>query len=62
MSQYTAPGGGDQNDSSTMKTAAHEASAVTGTAKEAAHDVASTGAHEAAAVAGEAKDRVRDLV
>ncbi|MFF0909079.1 hypothetical protein ACFWZW_00125 [Microbacterium enclense] len=61
MSQYTASDGGSQDDS-TVKNAAHEASAVTGTARDAARGVAETSAHEAAAVAGEAKDQLRDLV
>ncbi len=62
MSQNTAPEGGGQDTSGTMHTAAQEASALTGTAKDAAHDVAHTGAGEAKAVAGEAKDQLKGLV
>lgn len=62
MSQFTTPNGAGHDAPATMKNAAHEASGVTGTARDAAHDVAETGAHEAAAVAGEARDQLRDLV
>jgi len=62
MSQFTASDGGEQNAPGKMDAAAHEASDVTATAREAAQSVAETSAHEAAAVAGVAKDRFGDLL
>lgn len=62
MSQFTASDGGEHNAPGKMDAAAHEASGVTTTAREAAQSVAETSAHEAAAVAGVAKDRLVDLV
>jgi len=62
MSQFTTSDGGDQNTPGKVDAAAHEASEVTATTRQAAKNVAETSAHEAAAVADVAKDRLSDLV
>ncbi|MDR6691660.1 ElaB/YqjD/DUF883 family membrane-anchored ribosome-binding protein [Microbacterium sp. 1154] len=62
MSQSTTSTGNDTGATAKAETAAHEASAVTATAGEAARSVIQTGTQEAAAVAGEAKARVGDLL
>lgn len=62
MSQFTASNDEDHGVPAQAKTAAHEASAVTHTAAEAARGVVEASAHEAAAVANETKARFGELV